>query len=241
MTIFRQDLLHGKAALVTGASRGLGREIALALAGHGARVAFHSRKAQLDLAEHHGGVAIGADLAIPGAGSQLVQEAAERLGRIDMVIHAAAGRTDGRDVVPGDEGPVELYRQVLVEAAYEMAASAHARGARYILHIGSIAGFAGAEAGGYGEAKAELHSLTRKLAREMAPATLVNCIAPGPVEAGGGLLLTPEERSAYAAEIPLGRLAVSADVTNLVLYLVSGGSDYLTGQTFSLTGGWVMR
>jgi NAD(P)-dependent dehydrogenase (short-subunit alcohol dehydrogenase family) len=60
------------------------------------------------------------------------------------------------------------------------------------------------------------------------------------VEAGGGLLLSAAERDEYCSSIPMRRLATADDVANAVIYLVSGGADYLTGQVISLTGGWVM-
>jgi 3-oxoacyl-[acyl-carrier protein] reductase len=177
---------------------------------------------------------------VPNAGSHLIDTAVDKLGRLDILVNCAAGRTDGRDVVPDDDGPVALYRPVIVDAAHDAARAAFRHGARYIVNIGSIAGFAGVDAGGYGIAKAELHELTRQFAREMAPVTLVNCVAPGPVEAGGGLLLSAEERDEYCSAIPMRRLATADDVANAVIYLVSGGADYLTGQVISLTGGWVM-
>lgn len=239
MSVFRNDLLAGKTALVTGSSRGLGQAIATALAGHGARVAFHGRRAPTELAARWpGSIALGADLTHPGAGIQVVEATVTGFVRLDILVHCAAGLIDGRDVVPGEAGPAELYRPVVVNAAQDAAAAAFNAGAEYIVNIGSIAGFAPED--GYGQAKAELHALTQRLAREMAPSTRVNCIAPGPVEAGGGLLLSETERAAYGREIPLGRLASAEDVANLTVFLVSGAADYLTGQVLSLTGGWVM-
>jgi 3-oxoacyl-[acyl-carrier protein] reductase len=240
MDLYRADVLSGKTALVTGSSRGLGRAIATALASYGATVAFHGRQAPQDLANEYRGVALGADLSVSHAGSLLVQEAVARLGQLDILVNCAAGRTDGRDVIPQEDGPPELYRPVIVGASQDASLAALKSGVRHVVNVGSIAGFAGPDAGGYGVAKAELHALTRHLAKIAAPTTLVNCVAPGPVEAGGGLLLTPEERADYTSAIPLQRLATSDDVTNLVLFLVSGAADYLTGQVISLTGGWVM-
>lgn len=240
MRLYRSDLLFGKTALVTGSSRGLGRAIAADIAGYGATVAFHGRQAPRALAHEHGGIALGGDLSLPNAGSRLVEEAVTQLGHLDILVNCAAGRTDGRDVVPQEDGPVELYRPVIVEACRDATLAAARSGARHVVNIGSVAGFAGPDGGGYGAAKAELHDLTRNMARMLAPTLLVNCIAPGPVEVGGGLLLTPKERKDYASAIPMQRLAICDDVTNLVVFLVSGAADYLTGQVFSLTGGWVM-
>jgi NAD(P)-dependent dehydrogenase (short-subunit alcohol dehydrogenase family) len=84
--------------------------------GH-AHLGFHGRQAPEELAAQHAGTALGGDLTMPHAGSRLIDTALDKLGRLDILLNCAAGRTDGRDVVPDDDGSVALYRPVIVGTA----------------------------------------------------------------------------------------------------------------------------
>jgi 3-oxoacyl-[acyl-carrier protein] reductase len=241
------DDLTNRVALVTGASRGIGRDIAIALAGAGARVAVNYRKAssRADEVVHEiaaaGGtaVALQADVSDPMAAAALVREAEARLGPIDILVNNAGilARKPLDELGPADWD--EAIRVNLSSAFYVTQAALPGMRARRwgrIIMLSSIAAQTGGVIGPhYAASKAGLigltHSYASLLAREGITA---NAIAPALIETDmirGNDAITPDF-------IPIGRFGSPDEVAAVALLLASNG--YISGQTIGVNGGWYM-
>ena len=222
--------LTGKSALVTGGSRRLGAAICRELAARGAAVAVHYRRSEAEAIAmnrvlKHGVFSLRGDLANPQEREWVFREAAEWLGRVDILVNNAA--VFARD---GEIDPAEL-RAVNVEAPLDLAARVAAQpGGGCVIHV-LDARIARPEAGafrGYAATKRELAESVARLAREWAPATRVNGVAPGPV-------LAPEGACEAAGDLPLGRRPTPEDVANAVAFFAE--SESITGQILFVDGG----
>lgn len=236
--------LTGAVALVTGGARRLGRELVLGLARAGADVVVNHHNSQREAADvvaavralGRRAVEIPADLADPDAAARLVEEAVERLGRLDVLVNSAA-RFDSAPLAEISASEWDRVMAVNLRAPFLLAqAAAPHLGARggAIVNIADLSAFQAWP--GYihhAVSKAGLVHLTRLLARALAPDVRVNCIAPGTV-------LPPEEYDAEAIErlrrrIPLAALGGPVDVVRALLYLLA--SDFVTGEVLVVDGG----
>ena len=222
--------LTGKSALVTGGSRRLGAAICRELAARGAAVAVHYRRSEAEAIAmnrvlKHGVFSLRGDLANPQEREWVFREAAEWLGRVDVLVNNAA--VFARD---GEIDPAEL-RAVNVEAPLDLAARVAAQpGGGCVIQM-LDARIARPEAGpfrSYAATKRELAESVARLAREWAPATRVNGVAPGPV-------LAPEGACEAAGDLPLGRRPTPEDVARAVAFLAE--SESVTGQILFIDGG----
>jgi NAD(P)-dependent dehydrogenase (short-subunit alcohol dehydrogenase family) len=243
--------LDGRTALVTGASRGIGRQAALTLAAAGASVVLAARSKE-ELAEVAAAARrAGAPDAIVAVTDVLEEEAVEAAvaaavegtGRLDVVVNVAGGqgftayvadtRTDGWDKVLGLN-----LRSVFVGCK---AAMAHLPPGGSIVNVASIAGFTASPGlAAYGAAKAGVIALTRTLAVEAAPLGVrVNCLAPGWVrtELTRRMWSDPETSRALVAQVPLGRWADVEELAGPLLLLASDAGSYITGATLVVDGG----
>jgi len=244
--------LTAQRAIVTGASTGIGRAIAIALAGAGADVAIHygsSRKEADETAravESHGrrAVLVQADFRDPTAAGTAVEAAVQALGApIDILVNNA-GSLVGRSAV--EEMDAELWQEVIalnlssVFFATKAALPYLGDGAR-IVNVSSVAARHGGGPGAfaYAAAKGGVMTLTRGLAKELASRNIrVNAIAPGVIETPfHDKFSTPEQLETFRKGIPLGRLGTSEECAGAVLYLVSPLASYVTGQSIDINGG----
>ena len=241
-----------KVAIITGASRGIGRSIALALAAEGARiVAF-----DLDMVETEKVVseitALGVDaLAVQGNVTvaadteRLIDAAMEKYGRVDILVNNAGITRDGLLMRMKDE-EWDAVLNVNLKGAFlcSRAASKIMAKQRYgrIINIASVVGQMGnAGQANYCASKAGLMGLTKSNARELAKRNVtVNAVAPGFIATAMTDALPEKTRQELAAQIPLERLGTAEDIANVVVFLAAERSGYITGQVIGVNGGMYM-
>jgi 3-oxoacyl-[acyl-carrier protein] reductase len=239
--------LGGSVALVTGAARNIGREIALTLAHAGAAVVVNAKSSAAEAAavvaeiESRGGqaAAILADVSEPADVTRLVAETVARFGRLDILVNNAALR----DEAPFPELTLERWRAVLqsvLDGAFLCSQTAlphlRASGRGAIVNIGGLTAHTGARNRAHViTAKAGLVGFTRALAHDLSSDGItVNCVVPGLIqtERAGA------EPSHRAARVTLvGRHGVPDDVASAVRWIAGPGARYLTGQTLHINGG----
>jgi NAD(P)-dependent dehydrogenase (short-subunit alcohol dehydrogenase family) len=244
--------LTGRTALVTGASRGIGREIALALAGAGAQIAINGRDpATLDAARAEIEAAGGSALALPAdvtdrdAVRDMVGAALETLGSLDVVVNNAGGTAF---MVPfADlrfEGWVKVMRlnvDSVVHVCQAVAPHLLERRSGSVINVASVAALGGTPGlTPYGASKAAVLSLTRSLAKEWGRAGVrVNALCPGWTATDLNRNLWEDEQTsdAMTASIPMGRWGRAEEMAGAAVFLASDASAYMTGQAIVVDGG----
>jgi len=240
--------LTGKVALVTGASRGIGRAIAVALAARGAHVVAVARAnnadATVEAIRAAGGqaTAVGADVTDPASVEAMLAAALQHTGRLDVLVNNAG--------IARDQLMLRMKRadwdEVLatnLTAAFTIVQAAlkpmiRQRGGR-IISIGSVVGQMGnAGQANYAASKAGLIGFSKAVAREVASRQItVNVVAPGLVATDMTQALTDRAQGDWSAQIPLGRVGTPEDVAAAVCFLASDEASYITGQVLAVNGG----
>jgi len=241
--------LSGKAALVTGASGGIGGAIARVLHGAGAKVLLAGTKvdklAALKAALGERAAVAAVDLADPAAGETLVKAAEEQFGQLDILVNNAGLTKDGLAMRMKDEDWAKVI-EVDLTAGFRLARAAlrgmmKRRWGR-IIGIGSVVGATGNPGqANYAAAKAGMVGMTKALAAEVASRGItVNCVAPGFIATAMTEILSAEQKVKLEAAIPLGRQGTPDEVAACVLFLASEESRYVTGHTLHVNGGLAM-
>ena len=241
--------LSGKAALVTGASGGIGGAIARVLHGAGAKILLAGTKAdklaavKAALGERAAVAAV--DLADPAAGETLVKAAEEQFGQLDILVNNAGLTKDGLAMRMKDEDWAKVI-EVDLTAGFRLARAAlrgmmKRRWGR-IIGIGSVVGATGNPGQvNYAAAKAGMVGMTKALAAEVASRGItVNCVAPGFIATAMTEVLSAEQKVKLEAAIPLGRQGTPDEVAACVLFLASEEARYVTGHTLHVNGGLAM-
>lgn len=244
-------MLNGQRALVTGAGRGIGSEIARKLAGEGASVALNYRSsrggaeavANEILANGGKAVLVQADLTDEAQAARLVSEADDALGGLDILVNNASGFGPQQPIAESDWNHFDTEWQAVVKPVITVT------GAALPLFIaqkrGKIVNLAATllqrPATGYAAhamAKTAVLAYTRTLAREVGPDGItVNAVSPGMALTEFSLSLPENEREAMRLRTPLRRLAEPEDVANAVLYFCSPLADFITGANIAPDGG----
>ncbi len=246
--------LHGRVAVVTGASRGLGRAIAIKLASLGAKVVVNYRSNEdaaqdvVRLIREAGGEAIAAqaDVSVLEDAQRLVNGALDHFGRLDILVNNA-GTTRDSLLVRMSEDDWDVVVDTNLKGAFHCtrAVQRTMMKQRYgrIVNVTSVAGLAGnVGQANYCAAKAGLIGFTKAVAKEVGSRNItVNAVAPGFVPTDLTASLPPDLVAKGLEMTPLGHAGTPEDIANAVAFLVSAEASYITGQVLSVDGGLVMQ
>jgi 3-oxoacyl-[acyl-carrier protein] reductase len=243
---------QGRTALVTGASQGIGRACALALAQAGARVALAARnesklnEVAAEIASKGGAAAVfSLDLSSEESIKACAKSAVQHFGSIEILVNNAGitrdtlalrmKRADWDEVIQTNLTGTFLVTQALLSPMLK------ARWGR-IINISSVVGETGqAGQANYAASKAGLIGLTKSLARELASRNItVNAVAPGYIQTAMTAVLDEKQRESMMAEIPLGRAGTDAEIAAAVRFLASEEAAYITGHVLDVNGGMYM-
>jgi NAD(P)-dependent dehydrogenase (short-subunit alcohol dehydrogenase family) len=248
--------LNGKAALITGASRGIGRAVALRLASEQAAIYLAADGTETELEEtaaacRKAGAPDAAwgvhDLARSGQAETMVGAAHQRMSRIDILVNNAGIRV--RKAF-GEFSHEEFDRLVAVNLRAPFFASQavvpimRAQGGGHVVHMASQLGLVASRYGAvYNLTKAGLIQLTRSMALELsADGILVNAVCPGPVSTEGFLAgRNPGELAQRARDVPIGRFGTVEEVAGVVAFLVSKDAAYVAGHALVMDGGYIVH
>ncbi|ACV62065.1 3-oxoacyl-(acyl-carrier-protein) reductase [Desulfofarcimen acetoxidans DSM 771] len=246
-------LLESRVALVTGASRGIGRAVALALAGAGSDVAINCA-GRIEAAEEVAGeirsigrraLVVKANVADPAEVNEMVKTVLSELGRLDILVNNA-GITRDNLVMRMSEDDWDSVISVNLKGSFNCA-KAVTRSmlkARYgrIVNISSVVGISGnAGQANYASSKAGLIGFSKTLAKELGSRNItVNVVAPGFIETDMTSAMPDDLKKSMSDKISLGRLGKPEDVAAAVVFLVSEQASYITGQVLAVDGGLVI-
>jgi 3-oxoacyl-[acyl-carrier protein] reductase len=246
-------MLQGKVALVTGASRGIGRAIALELARQGAKVAVNYAGSEAKANEvveeikkmGQEAVAIQADVSSAEAVERMVKTVLEQFSRIDILVNNAGITRDNLLMRMKEEEWDQVINTNLKGVFHCIkAVTRPMMKQRYgrIVNIASIVGISGNPGqANYVAAKAGVIGLTKTAARELASRNItVNAVAPGFITTDMTDSLSDELKAEMLKQIPLARFGEPEDIAKVVAFLVSDAASYMTGQTLRVDGGMVM-
>ena len=246
-------LLRDQVVLVTGASQGIGRTLAVGLAAEGAVVGVNFKNSREDaeetcrLIKHAGGIAklIPGDISMKEGAERVVQEIVESFGRIDTLINNAARTRFGPFSQVTEEDWLDVVNTNLKGTFFTSAAAVRfmeKSSGGSIVNVSSCA----AELmvpfhSVYAMSKGGIETLTQQLALELAPRIRVNCIAPGPTSTDRNRRYDVHYDENWGRVIPMKRVAAPEDMVGAVAFLASPKASYITGQVLHIDGGWTLK
>lgn len=244
--------LEGRVAIVTGASRGIGRAISKRFAEEGAKLVLNYNASQKEVEELQreiksiGGdsVIVQGDVAKQPEVARVVDSAVKSFGRVDALVNNA-GVIFRKKILESVEEEWDRTIDVNLKSVYlftkAVAPIMIRQGKGKIINISSISGLnappSALEIPDYAASKAAVIGLTKTLALNLAPAINVNVVCPGATETDMFSKMSQEAKTLRIAETPLGRFGKPVEVANAVLFLASDESDFVTGETIVVSGG----
>lgn len=246
-------MLTGKIALVTGAGRGIGREIALTLARNGATVIvnYNGSKASADEVvaeiEKNGGSAeaVQCNVSDFAASGEFVKQILDKYKKVDILVNNA-GVTRDNLIMRMSEEDYDAVLDTNLKGAFNMirhlSRSFIKQRSGRIINISSVSGVAGnAGQANYSASKAGLIGLTKSVAREFASRGInVNAVAPGFIDTDMTKNMTEDAKKEIDKMIPMGKMGTTKNIADLVMFLAGECSDYITGQVICVDGGMSM-
>ena len=246
-------MLKGKNAIITGASRGIGREIALTLAENGANIVINYRNYNNEIealvkdieAKGVKIVTVKCDVSNFEEVENLISEAKEKLGSIDILVNNAGITKDGllmRMKQEDFDSVLDVNLKGVFNTTKLITPIMMKQRTGKIINISSVVGLVG-NAGqcNYAASKAGVIGFSKSIARELAPRGVnINVVAPGYIDTDMTNGLSDKVKESILQTIPMKKMGSTKDVANLVLFLSSGLSDYITGQVINVDGGMVM-
>ncbi len=245
-----EKMLTGKVALVTGASRGIGKAIAVALANEGATVIvnYNGSKERAEQVvceiEENGGKAeaIGCNVSDFAASEEMVKQVLDKYGKVDILVNNA-GITRDNIIMRMSEQDFDDVLNTNLKGAFNtirhLSRNFLKNKSGKIINISSVSGVIGNPGqANYSASKAGVIGLTKSVARELASRGIcVNAVAPGFIETEMTKAMPENVLESAKASIPLGRIGQVDDIANMVVFLAGNKSDYITGQVFCVDGG----
>lgn len=242
--------LIGKVAVITGASRGIGRSIALELARAGANIVINYKSNEeeanktLKFIKQLGSFAISvkADISIYNEAKSLIDIAIEQFGKIDILVNNAGISKVGLFMDMNEEEwnqIIDINFKGTLNCSHNAVKHMISKKCGCIVNISSMWGSVGASCETiYSASKGAVNLFTKALAKELAPSNIrVNAIAPGVISTEMNSWLSTEEKKALEDEIPMGRFGEGQDIGKTVLFLCGEGAKYITGQVITVDGG----
>ncbi|MBC2582245.1 elongation factor P 5-aminopentanone reductase [Clostridium sp. DJ247] len=246
------DNLTGKVAVITGASRGIGRSIAVELAKAGANIVINYKNNEkeaektLESVKSFGGfgILIKADVSIYSEAKVLINKSIEYFGKIDILINNAGISKVGLFMDMKEEEwniILDINLKGVLNSCHSVLEHMVKRRNGIIINISSIWGSTGASCESiYATSKGAVNLFTKSLAKEMAPSNIrVNAIAPGVIETEMNSWLVGDERRQLEEEIPMGKFGEAQDVAKIAVFLSGEGAKYVTGQVITVDGGMI--
>lgn len=245
--------LSNKVALVTGGSRGIGREIAIELSKHGVNVAIsyinNEEKAQkvIDKIEENGvrGIAVRANVSKEEEVLKMMDIINKELGPIDILVNNAGVTKDNlliRMKTEDWDKVIETNLKGTYICTKAVARGMMKRKSGKIINIASVVGISGnLGQSNYSASKAGIIGFTKSIAKELASRKInVNAVAPGFIDTDMTEILKEDIKDSIVKNIPMGRIGSPKDIANIVIFLASEKANYITGQVINVDGGMVM-
>lgn len=244
--------LSGKVALVTGASRGIGRSIAVNLARCGASVAINYIKNKreayetLDMVKQEGsnGIIVQGDVSLYNSAEKIVKNTLDHMGKIDILVNNAGISKVGLfiDMKENEwDSIIDVNLKGVLNCTHCVLENMISRKSGSIVNISSMWGKVGASCESiYSASKGAVNLFTKSIAKEMGPSNIrINAVAPGVIDTEMNSWLKEEEREDLIEEIPIGRFGKGDDIGKIVCFLAGESSQYITGQIITVDGGMI--